>query len=71
MLDDTSHVPCVSLKVLMVTAFAKRFGEFQSPKGNLCLQKVVSQKMLRWFVKLDICCLHLSGGSAVDLLLIM
>ncbi len=41
---DEVHAPCVSLEVLMVTAFARRFGEFQSPKGNLCMQKLPSRR---------------------------
>ena len=71
-MDGTSYVPCVGLKVLMVTALAKRFGEFQSPKGSPCLQKMSPKRCYgARFVKLGICCLRLNVDSAIDLFIIV
>ena len=42
---DEVHAPCdlCQSEGLMVTAFAKRFGTFQSPKGSLCMQNCLRE----------------------------
>ena len=72
MMDDTSQVSCVSLKVLMVTAFAKKgLAKFSRPKVTFacknCRPQDATVVCKFRYVLLAFEC----GNSAVDLFIIM